>query len=268
MISPAVSDIFSVGAFSIKYYSVTMFVGIVCGCALSCFIAKKYYKNVSVDKIIDILPIIVICAVLGARLYYIILDWQYYSKHLSEIFAIWHGGLSIHGALLGGFLGGVYCVKKYSLKLWDYADVLSYGLLLGQAIGRLGNYFNIEAFGKPCGFSESICLYIPQYKRPEEFFDIAYYHPTFFYEILWNIFVLFVLFFCVRKLSQNISGIVFFSYLGLYSLGRLFIEHIRLDSVLNLGVWHVAEVVSVFLIMLSVVMIFVRINAGASEKSR
>lgn len=245
-----------------------MLMAMLCGGALSCVIAKKYYKNVSVDRIFDILPVIIICAVLGARLYYVALDWGYYSSHLREILAFQNGGLSIHGALLGGFLGGLYCVKKYSLCLWDYADIFSYGLILGQAIGRVGNYFNIEAFGKPCGFSELICLYVPQYKRPEGFFDVAFYHPAFLYEALWNIFTLIFLFFVVRKFSKNVSGVVFFSYLTLYSLGRLLIEHIRLDSVLNIGQWHVAEVVSAFVIVLSVTMIFLRFKKGAAEVSQ
>lgn len=237
-----------------------MLCAILCGFLLSCFVAKKYYKQVSVDKIWDIFPIIVICAVLGARFYYVTLDWAYYSRHLSEILAFRHGGLSIHGAILGGFLGGLCCVKKYKLRLWDYADVFSYGLLLGQAIGRFGNYFNIEAFGKPCNFSELICLYVPQYKRPAEYFDVAFFHPTFLYEAAWNILTLLILFFVVRKFAKNVSGVVFFAYLGLYSFGRLMIEHIRLDSVLNVGQWHAAEIVSIFIIILSIVMIFCRLR--------
>lgn len=258
MISPQSSIILSVGSFSLKYYSLTMLGAILCGCGLSCFLARKFYRNVSVERIFDILPMIVICAILGARLYYVLLDFEYYSKHLIEIFMIWNGGLSIHGALIGGFLGGLYCARKYSLPIWDYADVFSYGLLLGQAIGRVGNFFNIEAFGKPCSFSELICMYVPQYKRPLGYWDIEYYHPTFLYEAIWNIFVLGILYFFIRRCSDKVSGVVFFSYLALYSLGRLLIEHIRLDSVLNVGEWHVAEIVSVFVIVLSIIMIFVR----------
>jgi len=267
MISPESPIAFYIGSFGIRYYSITMLTAILCGSALSCFIAKKYYKNVSPERILDILPVIVICAVLGARLYYVALDWAYYSAHMSEILAFRQGGLSIHGALLGGFLGGLFCVKKYSLKLWDYADVFSYGLLLGQAIGRFGNYFNAEAFGRPCSISEFVCLYVPLSKRPEGFLNVEFYHPTFLYESLWNIFILFVLFFVVRKLVKNISGVVFFAYLAMYSVGRLFIEHIRLDSVLNVGSWHVAEIVSVLIIIFSVIMIFTGIHSQKAKES-
>lgn len=268
MISPSSPVILNIGSFPLRYYSVFMFGAILSGFLLSCLVAKKYYKNVSVDRIWDIFPIIVVCAVLGARFYYVALDWAYYSKHLSEIFAFQQGGLSIHGALLGGFCGGLYCVKKYKLSLWAYADVFSYGLLLGQAVGRFGNYFNIEAFGLPCAFSDLICLYVPQYKRPVEYFDVAFFHPTFLYEALWNIFALLILFFVVRKLAKNVSGIVFFAYLGIYSFGRLMIEHVRLDSVLNVGQWHAAEIVSIFIIFFSIVMIFWRRKAFAARQAQ
>ncbi len=255
MISPVSSTAFSIGSFPVKFYSLTMFAAIFCGAAFTCFISRKYYKNVDTEKILDILPLIVISAILGARIYYVILDWNYFSSHLGQIFMIWNGGLSIHGALIGGFLAGLWCVKKYKLDLWIYADVFSYGLLLGQAIGRFGNYFNTEAFGKPCFYSQAFCLYVPVLKRPLDYLHFDYFHPAFLYEAIWNLFALLILIFVVRKLAKNTQGVVFFSYLILYSLGRLFVENIRLDSVLNIGKFHVAELVSFFIILFSTGMI-------------
>ncbi len=255
MLSPESNVAFYIGNFAIKYYSVIMFFAIFVGSSLSCIVAKKYYKSVPVEKFLDILPVVILSAILGARLYYVLLDWGYYSQHLIEILLIQNGGISIHGALLGGFVGGFLWVKKHNLPLLAYADVFAYGVCLGQIIGRLGNYFNIEAFGKPCYYSNFLCLHVPQYKRPVEFFNVEYFHPTFLYEMIWNIVVLLLLFFVVRKLAKNIEGIVFFSYLILYSVGRYFIEGVRLDSVLSLGIVHVAQVVSIIVIVFSLVMI-------------
>lgn len=256
MLSPESNVAFYIGNFAIKYYSVIMFCAIFAGSVLSCIMAKKYYKTVSVEKFLDVLPVVILSAILGARLYYVLLDLDYYSQHLIEILAIQKGGISIHGALLGGFTGGFLWIKKHHLPLWTYADVFAYGVCLGQIIGRLGNYFNIEAFGRPCYFSKNLCLYIPEYKRPFEFFNVEYFHPTFLYESIWNIFVLLLLIFIVRKLAKNIEGIVFFSYLILYSIGRFFIEGVRLDSVLSVGTIHIAQLVSLVFIVFSFIMIY------------
>lgn len=265
MISPDSPVAFSLGGFSVRYYSIAIFFAIVFGSAFSAFAAKKYYQNVSVERFFDILPVVIICAILGARLYYVGLGWGYYSGHLVEILAFRQGGLSIHGAILGGFLGGLWCVKRYSLNLWRYADVFSYGLILGQAIGRLGNFFNAEAFGKPCYFSDWLCLYVPYENRPFDYIGVEYFHPAFLYEMIWDVFVLLVLFFVVRRFAANKHGIVFFSYLILYSLGRLFIEHIRLDSAANFGGFHAAEIVSLVLILAGGFGIFSAIKRTKSQ---
>ena len=215
----------------------------------------------------DILPLVIISAIIGARLYYVIMDWTYYSKNLFDIIAIQKGGLSIHGAIIGGFISGSIYVKKHKLNLWAYSDVFAYGLLLGQAIGRFGNYFNIEAFGKPCYFSNLICLQIPQTHRPYEFLHNEYFHPTFLYEAIWNILVLLILFFIIKKAAKNTDGIIFFSYLILYSIGRFFIECLRLDSVLSINGIHIAQIVCILTIFLSILMIYLLIKRKKLVKS-
>ena len=256
MLSPESSIAFFIGKFPVHYYSITMFLAILLGTVFSCFVAKKYYKEVNIDVILDVLPIVIIAGILGARLYYVLLDWSYYSQNLCDIWAIYKGGLSIHGAILGGFLGGFVYIKKNRLNLWKIADVYSYGLILGQIIGRLGNYFNKEAFGLPCYFMNNICLYIPEKHRPIQFLYVEFFHPTFLYEMVWNIFVLMILLFCVRRVVKNVDGVVFFSYLFLYSLGRVFIEALRLDSVLTINGIHFAQVVSVLVCLVSGVIVF------------
>lgn len=250
MQSPPSSIVFSIGNFQLHYYGLIMFLAIISAMFVMDFVSKKYYKNVKNDILIEILPIIILCALLGARAYYVILDFHYYSQHLLEIFAVWNGGLSIHGGLLGGIGAGIILARKYKFSFLEYADVFSYGLLIGQAIGRFGNYFNCEAFGLPTELPWK--LFIPETHRPFEYINYSYFHPTFLYESLWNI-AAFLILFCVIRKQQNLApGTIFFSYLILYSIGRFFIEYLRLDSVLNLGTIPVAQIVCVLTILVAV----------------
>ncbi len=262
MLSPESSIAFYIANYPVKYYSLIMLVAMLLGTFLSYSIAKTYYKDISLNEFLDMLPITIICGILGARIYYVLMDWAYYSNHLIEIFEIYKGGLSIHGAILGGFLGGFCYIKKHKLNLWKYADIFAYGLLLGQIIGRFGNYFNIEAFGKPCHYSNLICLYIPEKYRPIQYLNNDFFHPTFLYEAFFNLIILLILFFVIRKLTKNTDGVIFISYLGLYSLGRFFIEGLRVDSVLNIGSIHIAQIVSFVLVIFSLIMFFDKIKSN------
>lgn len=252
--SPESSVIFSVNGFDIHYYGVIMFFAIISALLVIREMCKRYYKDVSTDILLDILPIIIITAIIGARLYYVVMDIAYYINHPLEIFAVWNGGLSIHGALIGGIGAGFFLAKKHKISFLRYADVFSYGLVIGQAIGRFGNYFNCEAFGKPCNLLFK--LFIPMTHRPDEFMDVQYFHPTFLYESFWDITVFLILFFVIRKIGGAKDGTVFFSYLILYSIGRIFIEQLRLDSVLNICGIPVAQIVSALIIVVSACALF------------
>ncbi len=251
MISPTSSILISINGFSIHYYGLIMFFAILTAVLVICFVSKKYFKDVDTDLILDILPVVIIFSILGARFYYVLLDWNYYSKHLSEIFAVWHGGMSIHGGIFGGIISGLVVSKIKKIDFLKYADVFSFGLVLGQAIGRFGNYFNCEAFGKPCNIPY-LGLYIPPEHRPFGMEDISFFHPTFLYESIWDIFVFLILFFVIRRLSGLKDGTIFCSYLILYSLGRILIEWCRLDSVLNIAGVAIAQIVSFFVIFISI----------------
>ena len=264
MIIPALPDSFDFLGFAIKYYSVLILLSMIFGISFMCFIGKYFYKNIEVNTLLDMLPIVIISAILGARIYYVILSFDYYSKHLSEIFAIWNGGLSIHGAILGGFLAGYLYVKKHNLNLWYYADVFSYGVLLGQIVGRWGNYFNIEAFGKPC-LNNILCMYVPLVKRPLDFANFEYFHPAFLYESVLNFLLLMILFFIIRPLFKNIDGFIFFAYLFGYSLVRFFIEQIRLDSALSVLNIHFPLIISVLLMILSLFMMICLVRKNLNK---
>lgn len=270
MQSPPSSVLFEVNGFSFHYYGLIMFFAIVSALFVIRFVAKKYYKDVDTEILLDILPPIILFSIIGARLYYVMMDFSYYSKHVGEIIAVWNGGMSIHGGIIGGMLSGLFLAKIKKISFLKYADVFSYGLVVGQAIGRWGNYFNCEAFGRPCSIP-FLKLFIPLENRPFGYEEFSYFHPAFLYESFWNIFVFLLLYFVVRKIAQNTKkplgdGTVFFSYLILYSIGRFFIEGFRIDSVRDIFGLPVAQFVSLFSIILSVLAL-VAINKRKGKTS-
>lgn len=227
--------------------------------AVSVFVLNKIRKNfyndvISEDMLFDLSFWLIIGGVLGARIWYVLLNISYYSAHLNEILAISQGGISIQGAIFGGVLTGLVYVKKHDLCFLKIADLYAFVLPIGQSIGRWGNFFNSEAFGKPCDLPWK--LYIPQANRPSQYFYNEYFHPTFLYESIANIFVFLILYFILRKKFVNKSGAIFFSYLILYSIVRFFIEFVRVDSVLNIFGIPVAVVVAVIFAVIGGVGLF------------
>ena len=239
--------------------AISLFVGIF----TARLITKKFYPEIKPDAIYDIAPTLIICAILGARIYYCILCWDYYSQNLIEIPELWHGGLSIHGAILGGLIGGTIYALKHKLPILKLCDIFAYGLILGQALGRWGNFFNSEAFGRPT--ENFLKLYIPLAKRPIDYMQYSYFHPTFLYESILNILVFLILFFVVRKLTKGTDGIIFFSYLLLYSIVRILIEQLRIDSVLNVCGIPIAQIVSALIIIISTIAI-IKLNLKAKNQ--
>ena len=243
---------FSVGSISVYYYGVIMAVSLFAGVLVARFVADKFYSEINPEIIYDISPHIIIGAILGARIYYCLLSYNYYAQNPFEIIKLWHGGISIHGAIIGGLIGGIIYAKKHKLPVLKLCDIFSYGLVLGQAIGRWGNFFNSEAFGRP---SENFLkLYIPIYKRPLEYLQYNYFHPTFLYESILDVCIFLILFFVIRKFTKNNDGIVFFSYLILYSIVRITIEQIRVDSVLNVFGIPIAQIASILIILISTIL--------------
>lgn len=244
---------FRVGSLSIYYYGIIMASSIFMGAMIARFIIRKYYPEINSDVVYGISPAIIIGAILGARIYYCILSYEFYSQNLMDIFKLWHGGLSIHGAIFGGLIGGIIYAKKHNLPILKLCDIFSYALVLGQALGRWGNFFNSEAFGKPTNCF--IKLFIPINKRPLEYMNYEYFHPTFLYESILDIIIFLILFFIIRKITKGKDGLVFFSYLILYSLVRIFVEQLRIDSVLNIFGIPIAQIMSALIILISTIAI-------------
>lgn len=236
---------FSIGNISVHYYGLCISLGIVIGLLAAYFICKKFYKDVNPDVIFDVAIPVIIGGIIGARLYYCLLTSGYYIKNPLEIIQIYKGGLSIHGGIIGGLIGGIIYAKKKNLPILKLCDIFSFALIIGQIIGRWGNFFNSEAFGLPA--DNFLKLYIPLEKRPEAFMHFNYFHPTFLYESLLNIIVLLIMFLILRKKPKD--GQIFCYYLILYSVVRLITESIRIDSVLYVNEVPVAFLVSLFVIL-------------------
>lgn len=250
---------FKIGNLQIYYYGLCLAMAAVCGFLLSYVIAKKDYKDFDTDILFDTASISIFSGIIFARLYYCLLNFNYYSNHIYEIFDFRQGGLSIHGALLGGIIvTTIYCqIKKYpTLKI---ADIMSYGLIFAQAIGRWGNFFNSEAYGFPS--HHIIAQFIPESARISGYEFYKYFHPTFLYESILDILVLLILYFIVRNDEYKFDGYIFAFYLILYSIIRFFVEALRLDSIVNVGALHVPQFVSLVIIFIaSAAILFVRIR--------
>jgi phosphatidylglycerol:prolipoprotein diacylglycerol transferase len=242
--------IFELGPLAVRWYGVLIASALVLGITLAQALATQ--RKFDPDLIADLSIWLVLAAIPCARIYYVLFHWEDYAGRPGEMIAIWHGGIAIHGAILGGMLAGVIFARLQRVSFWTLADLLAPSLVLGQAIGRWGNFFNSEAFGTPTDLPWK--LYIPPERRPAAYQQFEYFHPTFLYESLWNVGVfalLMVLFWRDRDRQRLKPGTLFCVYAIAYSLGRFWIEGLRTDS-LMLGSLRMAQVVSLVGITLGV----------------
>ncbi|MBQ8168442.1 prolipoprotein diacylglyceryl transferase, partial [bacterium] len=239
MILHAPSDIaFSIFGFSIYWYGLILASAVLSGVLCAEYLGKKTF--IQEGFFVDNSPVLILIGLLGARLYYCVLNFSYYFNNPLEILNIRQGGLSIHGMIIAGVLAAITLVGKDKIKLLPVLDVLACAVPLAQAIGRWGNFFNSEAFGFPTNSSWG--LFIPEGNRPSEYIDYELFHPTFLYESLLNI-ILFCVLLQIFSKSKK-TGATFFSYLILYSIVRIFVEYIRIDSALNISGIPIAQLVS------------------------
>ncbi|WP_228037910.1 prolipoprotein diacylglyceryl transferase [Nodosilinea sp. LEGE 06152] len=243
---------FQLGPITIRWYGLLITSGLLLGITLAQRLGQR--RGLDPERIGDLSIWLVLGALPGARLYYVLFEWPRYADRPLSALAIWQGGIAIHGAILGGAIAALLFARRYKIPFWQLADVVAPALVLGQAIGRWGNFFNSEAFGSPTSLPWRV--YIPPAQRPPGLGDVAYYHPTFLYESLWNLgvlgLVLWLFFWGLRHPGRLRTGTIFLIYFATYSLGRFWIESLRLDS-LMLGPLKIAQVVSLTGITFSVV---------------
>ncbi len=234
---------FKIFGLEIRWYSVLIMIGML----ICYFLVKRESKkfDYSKDFIFDLAFWVIICGVIGARLYYVLFNLDYYGKDLTRIFAMWEGGLAIHGGVIGGFIGLLVMCIKNKVSIFRTTDMIAPGLLIAQAIGRWGNFFNSEAYGPVTTLENLRSLkFIPEFVIKGMKIGGVYYHPTFFYESVWCI-LGFILILLVRRYLKYIKvGQISCIYFMWYGIGRWFVESLRTDS-LMLGTYKVAQIVSI-----------------------
>ena len=236
-------EIFRLGSFRLKWYGVLIATAVLIGVNLSMRLAKS--RDIDPEAIADLAIWLVLGAIPSARLYYVAFEWQTYSQHPEQIIKIWEGGIAIHGAIIGGSIAAIIFAKLKQLSFWQLADVVAPSVALGQTIGRWGNFFNSEAFGRPTDLPWK--LYIPKDRRPFEYINFDYFHPTFLYESIWNLGVFGILMFTFLRFPKLRTGTITMIYAIAYSLGRFWIEGLRTDS-LMVGSLRTAQMISLGLI--------------------
>lgn len=228
---------FSPFGLDIRWYGILIASGMLLGLILANFTCRL--RNVNYDSLLDVVLISLPVGVIGARLYYVAFQFGDYKNNLIEVFNIRQGGLAIHGGIIFAFLTAFIYTKRKKINLLSLADVAAPSIILAQALGRWGNFFNQEAHGGQVSYD--FIKHFPYFIQKGMHIDGVYYHPTFLYESIWNLTVCIVLL-IILKNSKKL-GLVFFSYLGLYSTGRFFIEGLRTDS-LMFGPFRIAQLVS------------------------
>lgn len=234
---------FSVFGFEISFYGVIIAVGMLLGIMLVLYEAKK--TNQEINTYIDLAIFVIIVGVVCARLYYVIFRWDYYSDNLGEIINVRGGGLAIYGGVIGAVVTAIVFCKVKKKHFGQIADTAILGLLVGQIIGRWGNFINREAFGVHTGNGNPVAMRI--YTNG----SYLQVHPTFLYESLWNLVLLIIILIFRRK--KAFQGEVFIWYLGGYGLGRFFIEGLRSDQLLLPWGWPVSQVLSAILVIGAIV---------------
>jgi len=247
------SVIFEIGNFSLRWYSILVLLGAILAWLFSKYEGKRFGipESFMLNMFFFLIPI----SIIGARIYYVLFNLDYYKSHVSEIFMTWNGGLAIHGGIIFGLIWILIYTKKYKIKTLRMTDILVVGLLIAQVIGRWGNFMNSEAYGPICSLEFLKSLHLPNFIIEGMFIDGFYREPTFLYEsILSLIGVIVILIF--RRRPYTKIGETTALYLIWYGITRFFVESLRTDS-LMLSNFKVAQIVSIIMIIIGVI-IFVK----------
>jgi len=247
-LDPVAFEIFGI---SVRWYGILLSSGILVGILLAYNEARRLGHDP--EYIIDLALWCVPMAVIGARLYYVIFEWKYYQGNIMKIINIREGGLAIHGALIAAVLTGYIFTRVKKLSFWENTDIAAPGIIIGQAIGRWGNFVNAEAHGGPTNLPWGIMV------------NGVKVHPTFLYESLWDVGV-FIILMLYRK-KKKVDGEVFLLYGILYSAGRFWIEGLRTDSLMFMGM-RTAQIISIITIAAFGALLVYRRNKLRKEPER
>ena len=257
------------GFIQIYWYSITMLLGIFLGCLVAYLELKRL--KIDPDYYFNMIFYTIIFAFVGARIYYVIFNLDYYLENLNEILAVWHGGLAIHGGIIGGILTIIFYSIKHQKKrneIFKYLDISALGIIVGQIIGRWGNFFNQEAHGGITNVNFLRKIFIPDFIIQGMTIDGIIYHPTFLYESFFNFLGLIVLL-VLRKNKKLKIGMILSIYLMWYSVIRFFVESLRTDSLMFLNL-KMAQILSIILFItgLSILIFSYKKNDNYNIKNR
>jgi prolipoprotein diacylglyceryl transferase len=267
--SPPSPVIFEVGPFALRYYGLCIAIGV----AVATWLTARELARTGYDGALalDALFFVVPLGLIGARVYHVITDYDLYDGNphsfFPGVFEVWNGGLGIYGAVVGGFLGLLLFARIRGINPLVLADAAAPGLILAQAIGRWGNYFNQELFGRPSSLPWAIEI-APE-NRPSGFASEATFHPTFLYESIWNVLVCFILLFVARRFANSLkNGDIALLYVCLYSVGRFFVETLRIDPAFLIGDFRGNLFVASVLALTFALILFLRHAGRSSPRKR
>lgn len=235
---------FNLGGIQVHWYGIIIASAVVLATILAVQEAKR--RRIDPDSIYDLILWALPVAIITARMYYVIFEWGYYQNHVDEIVRVWDGGIAIYGALIGaGIMVYLFCRANW-IPVWLMLDIIAPVLIMAQGIGRWGNFMNQEAFGRITSLAFLQSLHLPHFIIQQMLIDGAYRQPTFLYESLWDILGFIVLMSLRHKKHLFKQGEVFLSYVIWYAFGRFFVEGMRTDSLMLLGI-RVSQWLSVIL---------------------
>ena len=254
--------IFSIGNFNVYWYSVLIIIAFIIGSS----IAIKYTRKTGIGEIfiIDLIFALIPISIIGARLYYVIFNFDYYRNDLLSIFKIWEGGLAIYGGIIASVVYTAYYCHKKSKPFIEVLDIFVASLILGQAIGRWGNFFNGEAYGPATTLSFLQSIHLPQFIIDGMNINGVYHQPLFLYESILCL-IGFIIIMMIRK-RIPITGVQTFFYCVWYGLGRIIIEHFRTDSLYFMN-FKISQIVSLILIIIGIIG-FIRIIMIKKSKNK
>ncbi|MDD2234069.1 MAG: prolipoprotein diacylglyceryl transferase [Desulfitobacteriaceae bacterium] len=248
--------LFYIGDFPIRAYGTILALAFILGIGVTLYFIKAEGKHELIEPMLDLAPILLLGGLLGARFWQVFFfEWSYYRQFPSEILAIWHGGLSIQGGVVGALVLGFLYVKKKKLPFWELADLIAPGLILAQAIGRSANLMNGDAFGGPTGGDFGIIF--PAGTIARETFQDQPLWPAEVWEGQFDVILFAVL--VILKLRKWPSGVIFLTYVTCYNLGRFFLENLRGDSSRFMFQWTAAQWSSIVAVVISIILIVWRV---------
>lgn len=247
---------FNIGSLEIHWYGIIIALGALVGVIMAMREATR--RGIDSDNILDLVLIGVPVALICARLYYVIFELPFYLANPSEIIKIWHGGIAIYGGLIGGFIVLLILCKRRKISIWLMLDIAAPSVMLGQIVGRWGNFMNQEAFGAKTSLDFLQSLHLPHFVIDQMFIKGAYRQPTFLYESMWNVVGLILILILRHRKQLYKVGEVFLSYLIWYPIGRFFVEGMRTDSLYIMPGVRVSQILSVILLVIAIIALIYR----------